>query len=623
MSFRILILCLIFSVMTAFSAEVTLNAKFVSGKVEMQKKATGKWLPVRVGAKLRQADRLRTYASAEAIFSFDNGSEIRVQENSILDMTELKSDQGGNSTNLSVRRGNLLFNIKKLSQQDQFKFETATATAAIRGTIGGIGSQGDRTVAYLDEGALDLEPKNGGTKVRIGPKEFALQGIQGFQVQAWSGKTAIADVFQKIIKDSTVQIHSLDSTFKILKNLDSIKFNIKDTLSKTKESDGGGSSELGGQINDYETKTTQTKLSLSGKCFGPAISVAAGEFQSKPSADGSWNLDLFWALSSVGNKTFNVTCQYEKQRVEIGVVKFEYSLPKEEYTLNLLTPSRVRIVDGLLVVEGAYVGKDAVLRLQIGPKTYDLTSLSGKFRQEIEITDKAGTWELTKADLSLSGPQGVLTQSIEIEVDKNSKKVNTLAPDFSAKIDPLRGVILMYLQKSLGDPTVISTIVDGEELQSFEARSDFQAKPQPLKVGMHSYQVVAIDQAANRKMVDLGQVEYWLKSDFSIDVSTRLTEGSVLRLPPMPPGLAQTAVSDRLTLEIKGLPDDSPKYLDEILIVNSANGYRKSIRTQDIKELRMEFDMPLAINKINPISIRVTAKNGLYKEWSRNLQVQR
>lgn len=612
---RGLILILCWSILSA-AADLSLSAKFISGKVEMQKKATGKWLPVRVGAKFKQNDRLRTYASAAAILSFDNGSEIQVQENSILDISELNNDQG-NSTNLGIKRGNLLFNIKKLSAQDKFKFETSTATAAIRGTEGGIGVNGDQTLAYLDEGALELVPKNGGTPVRIGPREIAVQSVAGFTVQNLNtGRGGV--LFQQLLKDTNIKNIKLDSVIKGVTTLNpSLNTEVRNLT---------GDSTLmvrSGKIENYESQTSSTQVRLSGECSPGATGVKVGDLSAPIAQGGTWSVDVFWALNPSGPKTFVVFCQYGNQSLEIGQVKINYQKPPEEYQLSLNTISPQMINDGKLIVEGSYVGKDAVLRLSAGNKIYDLSSLTGKFRQELEITDRAGTWNLTKVELNLSGPSGALSQSIDLEIDKSSKKVNTTAPDLSAKLDVQRGVLLYSLSKSGGDPTDLSLWVDGEIREEWQAKSDFQSKSFALLTGVHTYKISALDQAQNLRKLDLGTAEYWQQADYSLEVSLDQGSSGTLSLPPLPPKQSQTQVSDRMRIEILGLPEDNPKYIDEILVVNSTVNFRKSYKDDQIKELKFDLDLPLAVNKDNALFVRVKPKVGLPKEWSQTIQVQR
>lgn len=609
------LLCLLFILQFGvFAADLNLSAKFISGKVEMQKKSTGKWLPVRVGAKFKQLDRLRTYASASAILSFDNGSEIQLQENSMMDIAELNADQG-NATSLSIKRGNLLFNIKKLTAQDKFKFETSTATAAIRGTEGGIGVQGEKTLAYLDEGVLEIVPKNGGKAFRIGAKEIAVQTEAGFQVQTLNPGQG-SKVFQQIMKDSTL-IHS-----KVDSLISSLPAKTTSTVDKTSAVDSTPVVQ-GGKLNSYESSTFATKMNFSGECTGGASAVRVGEFQAAVQSSGSWSVDVFWPLSPVGTKKFSVFCQYGNQSLEIGQISVDYQKQVEEYQLNLSSANPQKISEGKLLVEGNYVGKDAVLRLTVGSKAFDLSSPSGQFKQEVEISDRAANWDLTKADLNLQGPSGNLSQSIEMEVDKTSKKVNTSAPDLSAKLDVQRGLLLYSLQKSAGDPTSISILVDGEERELVESRVDFQGKSFALLTGNHRYQLQGLDQAQNLKLIDLGSAEFWQKAEFSLDVSWRQSGSGVLELPPLPPQVKQSQLSDLLHLEILGLPNDDPKYIDEILVVNSALNFRKSLKGTEIKELTMDLEVPLALSKDNPIVIRVKPKVGDAKEWTATIQVRR
>jgi hypothetical protein len=156
-----------------------IQAVSVMGAVEYQKKSQGKWSPVRVGSRLTQKDQLKTGVESTVELQMEDGSKISINENSIVQMTFLNTDNGVGNTKMQVKRGSLLFNIQKLATNSKMEFETVTATAAIRGTIGGIGSNKDgSTGLFLREGKVELRTSSG-QKKDVVSGQFVLQKKDG------------------------------------------------------------------------------------------------------------------------------------------------------------------------------------------------------------------------------------------------------------------------------------------------------------------------------------------------------------------------------------------------------------------------------------------------------------
>ena len=177
---KILFLALfaVFSALPAFALpkERTAVADAVVGLVELSKPSSDKWKKVKTGAKITHRDQVRTSAGARIDVRLPDGSTLSIDENSVVDFKELLEEDGNTKSNVRVDKGTVFFSIKKLTTaQSEFKFETRTATAAIRGTGGyvqasdvhpyqyGHGNVAERaeTVMNIDEpqkaGGLDVK----------------------------------------------------------------------------------------------------------------------------------------------------------------------------------------------------------------------------------------------------------------------------------------------------------------------------------------------------------------------------------------------------------------------------------------------------------------------------------
>ena len=122
----------------AGSAEI----KVVTGKVEVQRRGEGDWMPVAVGARLVEGDHLRAWAAAAARMDLPDGSTIFLAENSRMVVGKLEFDQQNQARvalfHLAVGKVRAVVSQAALrlvkARQSNFAISTQTAVAAVRGT---------------------------------------------------------------------------------------------------------------------------------------------------------------------------------------------------------------------------------------------------------------------------------------------------------------------------------------------------------------------------------------------------------------------------------------------------------------------------------------------------------
>ncbi|MCF8242162.1 MAG: FecR family protein [Melioribacteraceae bacterium] len=93
------------------------------------------WVEAKSGLTLKDQDVIRTGTRSLALITYLDGSIIRVREKSEItiygDKSEDKLDK-----NTYVDEGKVSFDVKKQSEDEEFKFTTPTMVASIRGTSG-------------------------------------------------------------------------------------------------------------------------------------------------------------------------------------------------------------------------------------------------------------------------------------------------------------------------------------------------------------------------------------------------------------------------------------------------------------------------------------------------------
>ena len=161
----------------AAAPDVMIKAQSVVGEVSQQHSGKGEWTALKVGAKLKQGDQVRTAVESQVNLEFPDGSQVTISENSVVDVKTLVAAEGSSNTKLDLKTGKLMFNIHKLaSSKSSFEFETHTATAAIRGTEGDVQFAGSRSMASLLTGRLEMSNSQG--HATIGPGQMVLQTSQ-------------------------------------------------------------------------------------------------------------------------------------------------------------------------------------------------------------------------------------------------------------------------------------------------------------------------------------------------------------------------------------------------------------------------------------------------------------
>ena len=121
------------AVESAFSATLT---DFL-GEVFIQKPDGEIWLPVEKNMPLEEGDILRTGPGAYAEVLVDDGSMVKVEENTEISMDELSADYETRRirSTIFLRVGRLIANVVKFTfPGSRFEIETPTMVAGVRGT---------------------------------------------------------------------------------------------------------------------------------------------------------------------------------------------------------------------------------------------------------------------------------------------------------------------------------------------------------------------------------------------------------------------------------------------------------------------------------------------------------
>jgi hypothetical protein len=157
------------------SAERKCTIKQFVGTVKIRRGASTTWNDARPKMPLKEADALRTFIESEAELETNEGTVIKVGENTTIELSKLYGDSEQQNTSVKILNGAVLANVKKLlSTTSSFDFQTPTATAAIRGTIVGFEVSKEQTKVKVYEGKVFVIPLGSQKGIEIQPNQMGI-----------------------------------------------------------------------------------------------------------------------------------------------------------------------------------------------------------------------------------------------------------------------------------------------------------------------------------------------------------------------------------------------------------------------------------------------------------------
>jgi hypothetical protein len=183
------------------------------GQVLIQKGGENLWLPVEKDMPLEQGDHLKTGAKCFAEILVDDGSQIKLEENSEITLSELSADPQTKSMTASVYLwfGRMLSNISRLANsRTRFEVQTPTVLAGVRGT--------DFAVEVVDGKQTDVGVFDG--EVAVAGLDRQKRATTGSEILL--GKGYQSSVFKNKPPGAPVHLRdrmlSLAPQFELLKN---------------------------------------------------------------------------------------------------------------------------------------------------------------------------------------------------------------------------------------------------------------------------------------------------------------------------------------------------------------------------------------------------------------------
>jgi len=149
--------------------------KFIIGKVEVLATRQTNWTPAKLNQPVDSGDRIRTMLNARAELEMPDKSVIKINENTIFDVKEIKTNARDKEDRMSFTlwAGNIWAQFQKvMDTRSQREIESPSAVVAIRGTILEMEVDAQQTTRVkVIEGEVALKSKDVAGEVSIGSNQ--------------------------------------------------------------------------------------------------------------------------------------------------------------------------------------------------------------------------------------------------------------------------------------------------------------------------------------------------------------------------------------------------------------------------------------------------------------------
>lgn len=175
---RIIVLMLIAFISFSFSAQKSrpsATVKFLIGKVQIQSSGKTAWRTARMRQRVFSGDRIKTFLNSRIELSMPDGSVIKVNENTVFDVKEIKTKSSDNEDRMSFTlwAGDIWAKFKKVISTRQVReIESPSAVVAIRGTELELNvDQNQTTTVRVYEGRVAVRSKTVPGEVLVGSNQ--------------------------------------------------------------------------------------------------------------------------------------------------------------------------------------------------------------------------------------------------------------------------------------------------------------------------------------------------------------------------------------------------------------------------------------------------------------------
>lgn len=607
----------------------------------------GKETDAKTGGKVREKDKIRTGIEAQVIVALPDGSIISVEENSLVEFTNLQSSNGVQSAQADVKQGKVRFDAQKQKGKSKLQFKTGTATAAIRGTdgIAGISTKGF-SVFGLNSGNMDIKDEcgasgsiNAGELMIVHGGKCNLQKIQTPN----AGDGNVVDKVMAAVDEANGEIDNA-TLQKLLNELNGLV----EALKKQK------ATEAGCKVAPLPDMISTSKVDLKVTCsHAPKSIFVNGILAGENAATVEKTVD--WEPTFIGEKKFEFTCidtldvAAEAAKLKIPANLVPQNMKKavlqfacgeaHTYYYNAAIDSANKAqdssaTDGILELsanadeictngsialsgtlpEQAFDPTQTIsIDITTGKRSFHmgLPATERSFSQIVPIKDASMNWNAKSIEVTATFPDGkTASASLPISVNKACRSVNTVKPTVTIhpSVTNLKCDATYKVSNNNDDFGIVSIYRDGELVAERTVNGN-ESGSFNLSKGKYNYKVVVKDQAKNETSASAILPCYDKNATAFVSINGQRHPKPVDRRFPKAPPDFSNVLHETMRIKINKLSHNDLTQVESITVTQEGKvGYLLNLSNSNNSIDEHEFVLPIDIEYGTKATFRVKVK---------------
>ena len=614
----------------------------------------GKETDAKTGGKIREKDKVRTGIESQVIVALPDGSIISVEENSLVEFTNLNSSNGVQSAVTDIKQGKVRFDAQRQKGKSKFSFKTGTATAAIRGTDGIVGlTPKGFSVFGLNSGSMDISDECGAKgSIAAGELMFSLGkkcGLQKVRVTNAGDENIINKVMQTI-DDANGEIDSA-AVAKMTEALNKLI----ETIKKQKIT------EAGCNVTPLSDITPTHSVNLKMTCNHSQKQILVNGILAGENVS-TVEKTVDWEPTFIGEKRFEFTCirtidvaaEAAKKKIPSKIIPqgmksitLQYPCGEAKthyYNATIDSANRANIEKaeqdsiaaaanpiqvnantddicskGSVTLEISFVAppfeptQNTLITIKAGTRTneFNIPASEHTFSYILPIKDVAQNWDATSIDISVTFPDGqTRSVSLPVAANKACKAVNTIKPGIA--IQPattgLKCVASYKVSGNDADVALVSIFSDNELIMEKTAVGNEGGTFQLIK-GKHVHKLVVTDQAKNESSASMPMPCYDANAGAYVTINGKRNPSTGGKRYPKPPPKYDNVIHETIRVKINKLSQNDLSQVESILVTQDGKtGYLLNLSNSNNSIDEDEFTLPVDIEYGIKTTFRVKVK---------------
>ena len=426
-------------------SRIKAKVRKVLGETDLQRKGSEKWSKLRYGQNVVEQDRIRTGAESEAVMTVSDGSSLWISELSDVTLDVEIFDSLSRQVSVHIENGSVMFDVQKQPQGQTFRFNTKTATAAIRGTAGFVGDYNGQMVASLKEGRVSVSDASGTTEDIVENQTLIVNksgNIKKLKLKSSGTRALVKTIAELHAKDKEAAPETIEKTLVDFDNDYSAR---KDAFEK----------KLSFRANALPDTVLLPSVTLQARVNPGVVVTVLGESDTV-GENGIYQRTVDWADDAYGPKRFLVSCGEGDIEIPCFMWTTVYAAPS--------APAKEEPVADTAAAEEAPTDKEQQEKAKIkeaADKARAAVKEDTKAKEQAKAADKPKTEEKTVTKN--------LNVSLKISGGKSERKhLDLPANEYNTKLKFSLGGMT---EADLGEIAGITVKHKGEVVQSFSTAS--------------------------------------------------------------------------------------------------------------------------------------------------------